>query len=205
MIPKDAPQADWIMYYHDTYMTHVTKGPCRVTVQVDEEHGERILTAALISKGGSVGSPKLVNPDELRILWPRPGAYNFPRMQGACFVGRRPQRHMKRSAYRDHYYFQWAPTSVPHNYMMAMISLNTNYWSVERFLAQRDTKTRWTSAAISSKIILYWPLPDKDSTRVIFLSESIGNLVDKKFIPHMEHDSRLPRIMRHLATVGIYL
>lgn len=206
MIPKDAPQQDWAMYYHDTYMTHIEKGPCWITVQMneDEEGGHKQLYMATISNRGNLNSRNPVDPDELRILWPRPGAYNFSKFRTAGFVGRKPQRHMKRSAYRDHYFVQWSPAGISTMNLMVTIAHNPGYWTVSKFLKEKDKTEgkRTNAAAISSKVILYQPKSSSDPY-VIYLADDIGRLIKGQFVPHMEHDSRIPRILRHLSMIGL--
>ena len=201
MIPKDAPQQDWAMYYHDTYMIHVLKGPCYIQIRNDDE-GNKILLAQKITDGGKINDAEIVSAKDLRILWPRPGAYNFPKYKVAAFIGRSPQRHMKRSAYRDHYYLMWSPLELPVSYRMNMIALNATYWTADKFIKNTKKATPNIAAAISSKIILYKPNAHTDIS-VIYLGEDIGVLHDAKFVPNVEHDSRLPRIMRHLAMVDL--
>lgn len=204
MIPKDAPQQDWSMYYHDTYMTHVEKGPCRITVQQDDEDGNLQLYMATISNRGNLNSKNRANPNDLRILWPRPGAYNFPKFNTAGFVGRKPQRHMKRSAYRDHYYLQWAPSSISSSNLMVTIAANPYYWTVAKFLKSQEGKSseRTNAVAVSSKVILYKSRAESPIV-IVYLAEDVGRLIDGQFVPNMEHDSRIPRILRHLSMIGI--
>ena len=201
MIPKDAPMPDWPLYYHDTHMIHIEKGPCYIQVRNDDDGG-KILLAHKITPTGKLSDSDVVRSKDLRILWPRPGAYNFPKFKVGAFVGRSPQRHMKRSAYRDHYYPLWSPTSIPSSYMMNIISLNATYWTAEEFILNTKKEKYNKSAAISSKIILWKPSPHSDII-VVYLGEEIGVLYKDKFVPNTEHDSRLPRIMRHLSMVDL--
>jgi hypothetical protein len=201
MIPKDAPKQDWSMYYNDTYMSHVIDGPCYISVSTSDT-GAKHLIARRINTQAKLGPSKRVNAKDLCIMWPRPGAYNFPRQNMAGFIGRQPQRHMKRSAYRDHYYVLWAPAGVDGSYMMNQIAINCKYTTVEGFFAGLEKKIPVTSAALSNKVVLFKP-QHHSAISVVYMAEEIGVLEDGVLVPHMPNDSRLPRIYRHLRTIGI--
>ena len=196
MIPKDAPQEDWALYYHDTYMAHVKYGPCRVVIQTSDAGYPTFLAAEIDPKTINLKANNKVMAKDLRIMWPRPGAYNFSRLKIAAFIGRTPQRHMKRSAYSDHYYIQWSPKNITTTHMMTQIALHPIYTRVNDFNVG--------SRAISNKVILYKPRPGKVIS-VMYMAEYIGILNMLKFVPSMPHDSRLPRILKHLAGLGIEL
>ena len=202
MIPKDAPKPDWNMYYHDTYMTHKIMGPCRIQVHNKDNGGKQLYASRVIAGRNSLDAGVKVRATDLQILWPRPGAYNFFTLFGAGFIGRTPQRHMKRSAFRDHYYVLWSPISLPAEYMMSNIVCNAEYRTLKQFYSGLTNKKVVTSAALSNKLILYQP---QGYTRasVVYLGEEIGFLKDDKFTPHMPNDSRLRRIMRHFVPLGI--
>ena len=201
MIPSDAPKADWHMYYHDCFMSHIVDGPCRVYVQPDEG-GKMSLQYRRVLPSTKLDTTQLCKPRDLKIMWPRPGAYNFKRYACGGFVGRQPQRHMKRSAFRDHYYMQWAPENIGAEYMMQQIAIGHSYMTVSKFFEELDSDVPVKSAAITNKCILYRPRA-KDNISVIYMAEEIGFLTPRGFVPHQEADSRLPRILRHLRTAGI--
>jgi hypothetical protein len=202
MIPKDAPKPDWHMYYNDTYMTHKTLGPCRIRVGTSESGSGKRLYASKISDKFRLLDAMPVKASDLHILWPRPGAYNFFRYKGAAFIGRTPQRHMKRSAYQDHYYIQWSPINLDGSYMMAQIAMEPQYLSIPRYMEELAKPKGMRSAALSNKVILYQP--DRGaSPAILYMGEDIGVLHDGRLEPHIPHDSRMPRIMRHLRTVEI--
>lgn len=200
MIPKDAPTQDWHLYYDNTYMSHVGLGPCLITVQNGDD--SKVLYAAKINANGKVERPRKTKASELRILWPRPGAYNFFDLRGAGFIGRTPQRHMKRSAYMDHYYVAWAPIPIYGAELMNRIVINAVYREVGAFLEGLEKRKPILSAAVSNKVIL-WRQSPENPVSLVYMAEEIGHLIDRKLVPHQEADSRLPRILRHLSTIGI--
>jgi len=58
------------------------------------------------------------------------------------------------------------------------------------------------SAALSSKVILYYA-GNKNRATLIYMAEEMGHMEGAQLIPYMPDDSRLVRIQRHLATIGI--
>jgi len=98
---------------------------------------------------------------------------------------------------------QWAPIGLDANYMMCQISVEPVYLSIERFMEELNKPKGMRSAALSNKVILYRPTVGSPIS-IVYMGEEVG-LLNKadELIAHMPHDSRLPRIFRHLKTVGI--
>lgn len=101
MNPTIETQRDWYRYYSDTYM--LWRGsPTLINVVGDD-----------LLRQKSNGQWVPVIPDDLKVWWPRPGAYRMEAAGvGAMFIGRRPLRTMKKSTTRQHYYVQWPVLAV---------------------------------------------------------------------------------------------
>lgn len=212
MLPANTPQNDWSLYFHDTYMRHTSLGPVHIMISQDLNNGEPIFIAHKVTKESGISpSEKKVDGADLRIFWPRPGAYNMQLSPGALFIGRQAQRHMKRSAYRDHYFVMWNDMNFNRDYIqhgsqlsfiLPMIVNPKRYNTIKQFREKRDSDC--ISMALSSKIILHQPTKT-GPVSLIYMSEEVGVLdPDNKFITHIHLDSRTKRIIEHLKTLGVY-
>lgn len=208
MLPQDTPHEDWSLYFNDTYMRHIVKGPVYVQIRPDAENGHSVFRAFVINKGGTLNKRAIdVDPGQLRIFWPRPGAYNLKEMMGAVFVGRQAQRHMKRSAYRDHYFVSWNDELFGDGgaYSIAkvlpMIMNPVEYGTIARFRLTDEDKR---SVALSPKIILHKKSGNKELLSLVYMSEEVGSIDNNNnFVPFVHLDSRTNRITEHLKTLGV--
>ena len=92
MKPTQALRQDWHMYYHDTWMVHVTLGYCRIQARRGVLFALPLNTEEWLK----------VSAKDLEVWWPRPGAYNTA--TAAAYIVRKPYRCMKRSAVSDTHY-----------------------------------------------------------------------------------------------------
>jgi len=208
MLPHDTPNEDWNLYFNDTYMRHIVKGPMYIQISANDEDGHAEFVGFIVNKGGVLARQAVpVDPAQLRIFWPRPGAYNLPGHVGAIFIGRQAQRHMKRSAYRDHYYISWNDensgdeglNTYSGNKMLPIMMNPIEYGTIAKFRA--SDKSTYRSTALSPKIILH---KGESRLNLIYMSEEVGSIDDNnKFIPFIHLDSRTNRITEHLKTLGV--
>ena len=196
MLPQDAFEGDWRLYYHQAIMRHKKLGPC--VVYVDEHEGDYRFLAHIISANGVLKEFGTVMDRDLDLMWPRPGAYNLNRPDAAVFVGRQPQRHMKRSACLDHYYLTWWPPriSLGVDWLYQIVTPNP-YGNINDDILSRDHP----SVALSSRVIIH--RLSEGLTEVVYRGEPLGILNANELQTYMPGDSRLPRYKKHLQTVGI--
>lgn len=210
MLPHDTPNEDWNLYFNDTYMRHIVRGPMYIQIRPSDEDGNATFHGYTVTKGGVLARRSTeVDPSQLRIFWPRPGAYNLPGgNKGAIFIGRQAQRHMKRSAFRDHYYITWndelSGEVQGHPYsgakMLPIMMNPVEYGTIARFRATDEETCR--SIALSPKIIIH--KVHGELLSLIYMSEEVGSIDRKnKFIPFIHMDSRTNRITEHLKTLGV--
>ncbi len=191
MLPKDCPSDDLSLYYHNTYMAHKRMGPVHIRASSGDLHGIKVTEPG--------ASYVRLRKSDLSIIWPRPGAYNFPKYNTAAFIGRTPMRHMKRSACQDHYYMIWAPIPIIGSDMMQQIVQPAPHTTVDEFRKMKGPAI----SAISQRTILSKANTAANPT-LVYMGEPIGELDrDNNLVPHMPDDSRLSRIRRHIKTVGI--
>lgn len=202
MLPAEAPKQDWRLYYHNTYMMHTEMGPVHVHVEEDDR-GHLVFFAGGVSKGNTL-SKKLVLADDLRILWPRPGAYNIGRRaekRQGIFVGRTPQRQMKRSASSDHYYTLWSAENCFAGYQILnhILGGEHKYFTLEEAWNRPDSHRK--ASALSINVVV---LKTSNKLQLIYRGEEIGLITsDNALHPYLNDDSRLPRFKKHLRTLGI--
>ena len=212
MLPHDTPNEDWNLYFNETYMRHISKGPVFIQIRPHDEDGHAMFRCYTIGKGGVLSKRGYsAESADLRIYWPRPGAYNLPDHAGAIFVGRQAQRHMKRSAYKDHYYIIWndevyAVTMGGNPYngnkLLPLIMNPEPYGRIVQFRKSPDSVR---STALSPKIILQKKVgtPSK-LLNLIYMSEEVGELDEEdNFVSAIHLDSRTRRITEHLKTLGV--
>ena len=197
----DAPTHDWRMYYENTYMRHIEKGPMLISIKNNDSGTQSMLGYQVLKNGQAQSKFEKINPQDVRIMWPRPGAYNIAGSNCGVFVGRQPQRHMKRSASFEHYFLTWSPQNIPMTHqILKMIVVPAPYSRLDTLVLQlRNVKV--LSGALSIRVCLGIA---GQSVEVIYMAEGIGLLDDEnRLIPYMADDSRLARFKKHLLTVGI--
>lgn len=166
MNPQDAPNADWRMYYNNTWMIHKKHGPCHVQVRMNEETGESFFQVVTTEEK----TYKRINSKDLSLFFPLVGSFNVG--GSALYLGRRAQRQMRKSAsYPDTYYITWG-SRRPNQLKLLKQVVSPEYSSLESALEQVSNGT--PSVAISRN----WIIAQKTSTlfNLIYKGTSIGTM-----------------------------
>lgn len=193
MNPAEARPEDYNLYYNRTWMRHSTKGLFYVRVNEQKFRGQRSLGDGHVDMEDYV----TLGAKYLEPWWPRGGSFNT--QYGACYITRRAQRNMRKSATGGGHYI------VTYGSMggdpMSVMAKNDGYMSIQSFklLAKMG---KIMDAAVTRDIIVAQVEGEQDMG-VYFRGIYAGRLNGKAFDPvaHGHPMSKRAAIKLHQAGI----